>query len=895
MTHVRFDFQSPLALIRQWQLRADGASLLEVLITGYTLDLAFFEKRCVSLARGLGARITVLADAHQSVHDPADVRLAGTSYQHANVGCQGAFHPKLAVLVGEEDVWVAIGSGNPTTSGWGHNDELWLVLKSSRTTGPAALLELADWLRRLHSHVKMPTWIASTVIEIADMVIPEVTDDSVPALRILGNLKKPIIDQLPAVEVNSLALSAPFFDYASAAVRELVGRFKPKSLIVGIQPRLGSYDGVSLVAATAHVPSAAFRDLPDSDGRVSHGKLVEWTVDGKSTALIGSPNLSYAALLSSTEEGGNCELAVVFPVDQTLLPEGTDVAVETIRQRSTLSAAAEPRLSPPVTLLGARRELQGITVELIVESSVPIVIETSPNGGPGTWQQCHVIRPDGASLSGVVAERFQAPEQMGAAVRAVVDDPKTPYTTPAVFLTDTARCLPRQVNSSAPRLKHQFGDFFSDEKLQRRFEADLLRLLAENASQRSQSAASRPTRQQPARASSTDRWTLWLQGTEATIGPTFTASLFPFSAAARTPTPAQLQQWDVDLAGASEDIAEGEDPESVDPIADDEEESGERLPPVVPPAMRHKMRHFAIKLSARSRATPQPSLELRMLVLRLILDLLAAGVWGPDDDGWRAPVADAIIALPPTADEEVPDRALDFLGSLAAVGLALLAQGASLHGGREQDLIFRKAWEAASLHAAMAEIGLSEQYLYQPAEGYSRVAGLAGVESVIELAQDYVNDSNAAVRTAVEDAAAEKGWDVKFGDGLWIVSAAQATPRAVAAKIATVIGEHEKTCGVFVETKRGKCVLLRHNSILAVAENNCWRVGKLRSSLSTPASRLSEGSLGGEAYSLANPPQSVTELCGQIGVESEQVRLFLKPARTVLESGSGHTTPESTF
>lgn len=870
MTHVRFDFQSPLALIRQWQQRADSARLLEVLITGYTLDLAFFEKRCVSMARGLGARITVLADAHQSVHDPADVRLAGTSYQHANVVCQGAFHPKLAVLIGEEDVWVAIGSGNPTTSGWGHNDELWLVLKSSRQAGPTALSELANWLRRLHSHVKMPTWIASTVIEIADMVTPEVTDDSVPALRVLGNLETPIIGQLPAVEVHSLALSAPFFDYASAAVRELVARFKPKDLIVGIQPRLGSYDGASLAAATAHVPGTLFRDLPDSDGRVSHGKLVEWSVDGKSNALIGSPNLSYAALLSSTEKGGNCELAVIFPVDQTLLPEGTNVAVETIRQRSTLSEVAEPRQSPPVTLLGARREPEGITVELIVDSSVPVVIETSPNGGPGTWQQCHVVRPGGTSGSDVVVERFQAPEQMGAAVRAVVDNPNTPYTTPAVFLTDTTRCLPRQVNSSAPRLKQQFGDFFSDEKLQRRFEVDLLRLLAENASQRSQSTHSRPARQHSARASGNDRWTLWLEGTEATIGPTFTSSLFPFASAARTSRATPLQQWDIDLADASEDIPEDEDAESVDPITDDEE-SGVRRPPIVPTAMHQKMQGFAIKLASKARKTPRPSLELRMLVLQLVLDLLAAGVWGPDDEQWRAPLADSVTALPPSNDEDVPDRALDFLGSLAAVGLALLNQDASLSGGREKDLIFRRSWETASLYAAMAQIELSEQYLYQPAEGYSRVAGLAGVEAVIELAQDFVNDANAAVRAAAYDVAAEKGWEVEFDDGLWTVSAPHAVARTAAAKIATVIGEYEKTCGVIVTTERGKCALLRHNMALAVAENNCWRVSRLPSSLSTPSSLLSEGPLKGEAFSLRTPPAAVVDLADRLGVSLERL------------------------
>ncbi len=484
MTHVRFDFQSPLALIRQWQQRVDGARLLEVLITGYTLDLAFFEKRLVSMARGLGARITVLADAHQAVHDPADVRLAGMSYQHANVSCRGAFHPKLAVLVGEEDVWIAIGSGNPTTSGWGHNDELWLVLRSSRRSGPAALTELSQWLSALHRHVAMPSWIASTVAEVAAIITPDVTDDSVPALRILGNLERRFIDQLPLGRVDSLALAAPFFDPASSAVREFVARFKPDQLIVGFQPTLSSYAGSSLVDAAGQAAHAEFRDLPEADRRMSHGKLVEWALEGQYMAMVGSPNLSYAALLASTDQGGNCELAAVFGVDQSLMPEGTNVALDVLRTRSTMPADSQSRQKPPVTLLGARRQDDGITVELLAGTDAAILIETSPNGGPGTWQQCHVIRPSTNAVLGAIVSRFQAPEQMGAAVRAVVDDPKQPYITPAVFLTDTTRCLPRQVDSSAPRLRQQFGDVFSDEKLQRRFETDLLRLLAENAAHR---------------------------------------------------------------------------------------------------------------------------------------------------------------------------------------------------------------------------------------------------------------------------------------------------------------------------------------------------------------------------------------------------------------------------
>lgn len=873
MTHARIDFQSPLALIRQWQQRADGARLLEVLITGYTLDLVFFEKRCISMARGLGARVTVLADAHEAVHDPADVRLAGTSYQHANVSCRGAFHPKLAVLVGEEEVWIAIGSGNPTTSGWGHNDELWLVLRSSRHSGPTALNQLARWLRALRLYVAMPSWIASTVSEVADMITPEVTDESVPALQVLGNLDRPFIDQLPLMRVNTLTLTAPFFDRASTAVRDLVTRFNPDQLIVGFQPTLSSYSGWSLAEAAAGVERVEFRDLPELDRRLSHGKLVEWTVDGKSTAMVGSPNLSYAALLTSTHRGGNCELAAVFAVDQSLLPDGTNVALEVLRCRSTIPTQPPSHSKPPVTLLGARRDELGITVELLAASDAAIVIETSPTGGPGTWLQCHVIRPSMLSAHEILIAQFQVPEQMGAAVRAVVDDGAEVFVSPAVFLTDTTRCLPRQTDSNAPRLRQQLGDVFSDEKLQRRFETDLLRLLAENAAHRTKAASSPTAHRRPTAASSIDRWTLWLQGTEATIGPNFTASLFPFALAAKTPTPARLQQWDVDLGGATEDIPEDQDPEEFEPEADEVDSAG-RPPPVVPVSMHQKMRSFAVKLARKSQEHPHPSLELRMLVVQLILDLLAAGVWGPNDETWRTPLSDAIVALPPSDDEAVPERALDFLGSLAAVGLALLGQDASLHGGRADDIIFRRAWDAISLHVAFAEPELSEQYLYLPAQGYSRVAGLAGVETMITLARDYVNDADTGVRGAIADLAAEKGWITELEDGVWQVSAGRATPRFVAGRIATVLGEFDTTCAIFVESDQGKCALIRSGRAIAIAENRCWKVIRMPFSSSSPSSQVNDEPVRSRAFPLTDPPSEVSDLVHQAGVELERVRNF---------------------
>ena len=113
-------FASPLDLLAQWRNDLpDGPPLRELLVLGYTVDLAFFERFCVPAARQLGARVTVLGDSARSVHDAVDVRFAGRAYQHGLAASGGAFHPKLAVLAGDEHLWMAIGSGNPHHVGLG--------------------------------------------------------------------------------------------------------------------------------------------------------------------------------------------------------------------------------------------------------------------------------------------------------------------------------------------------------------------------------------------------------------------------------------------------------------------------------------------------------------------------------------------------------------------------------------------------------------------------------------------------------------------------------------------------------------------------------------------------------------------------------------------------------
>ncbi|MFC7561989.1 hypothetical protein ACFQU9_01725 [Actinomadura namibiensis] len=162
-----WEFTSPLALLNEWRDREDGADLHEFLLLGSAVDLPFLERVAVPAARAMGARITVVGDAARGRYDPVDVRMAGRAYFHGLAACAGAFHPKVALLVGERDIVAAVGSGDPTMDGWGHDDELWTVLRGTREAVPAALAQLGEWLQMLPAGVAVPEYVDALLQEIA--------------------------------------------------------------------------------------------------------------------------------------------------------------------------------------------------------------------------------------------------------------------------------------------------------------------------------------------------------------------------------------------------------------------------------------------------------------------------------------------------------------------------------------------------------------------------------------------------------------------------------------------------------------------------------------------------------------------------------------------------------
>lgn len=406
----------------------------ELLIFSYTTSLDFFERFALSHARALGALVTVVSDATMVSADPVSVRRAGAAYLDARAVCpgSGAFHPKLFVLVGEQEARVAIGSGNLTMAGWHGNAELLTVLRANGEGGPTVIAEVAAFLRRLAvSPITFSPGTVEALARVADRLDQIPAGD--PGPRLLDNLESPIFEALPELTTDELICSAPYFDADLTAIGRLVDRFSPRQLSVLLESRT-SVDGPCLVELLRQ-RGGELRWISDED-RFHHGKLIEWAANNRRWALTGSPNLSSRALLGSVAEGANCEIALLAEVESSRAP-ATEIPLE----RSAIELNFEPdedEDSSRVLLLAAVRVENAVHLRLHGPLKQASRIQSYDTVGDG-WR---TVAPLEAGHDRYEVGIERAP--VSRALRVLLDDGTASN---QVFVTDLARVLRPQMEA----------------------------------------------------------------------------------------------------------------------------------------------------------------------------------------------------------------------------------------------------------------------------------------------------------------------------------------------------------------------------------------------------------------------------------------------------------------
>jgi hypothetical protein len=121
--------------------------------TTYALSLSFFEAVILdALVRGGGREALILADVAgaRAALSEQGARRVGKDYDVEPVMVRGGvFHPKLSVLIGDDECHLLVGSGNLTFGGWGGNLEI--IEHLHPTFAADAIEDAADLFDRLSS------------------------------------------------------------------------------------------------------------------------------------------------------------------------------------------------------------------------------------------------------------------------------------------------------------------------------------------------------------------------------------------------------------------------------------------------------------------------------------------------------------------------------------------------------------------------------------------------------------------------------------------------------------------------------------------------------------------------------------------------------------------------
>jgi hypothetical protein len=222
------------------------------------------------------------------------------------------------------------------------------------------------------------------------------------------------------------------------------------------------------------------------------------------------------------------------------------------------------------------------------------------------------------------------------------------------------------------------------------------------------------------------------------------------------------------------------------------------------------------------------------LVTRIVIQLLAHGVWDLDDESWRDMLADLAFAL--VADDRLSGDARQVAVTEAAICMGLLYGGASLTGGAPADLVAARAWKKLKPHITEADPDLAGTLLIPPRNARAVVLSYQDLEQMIMMSWE---DDPAAI---ILPELAERGWELTRDGSMYQVSGGFSNPVIAVARVATLLGDHLDTVLVRAHSgNRWAFVLWRRpDLVLAHVPGNTWRHYHLDGSF-TPASRLGGG------------------------------------------------------
>lgn len=290
-------------------------------ITSYSFGLRMFDQYVLRMVSQSPLNAVVFADQEKLAEvwsnlpesDEYLARRAGSRYLLRGVRSEGggAFHPKTYLFARADGATLVVGSGNLTRDGIDSGHEVFTSFESSRESDLPSMRAWAEWMSRLVEAEADDTlskrWAA---LRESNLWMLGPSEGSL----FLANDRESMINQLVGQlreGVAELHVTAPFFDREATALLELVRSCRPDQLRLYVGAGMKVH-GPSLTKVLSEVGDV--RVLRYEPHNFVHAKLIgAIEPSDRGVLLVGSPNLSGAALLGVCTEpgGGNWEAAVL--------------------------------------------------------------------------------------------------------------------------------------------------------------------------------------------------------------------------------------------------------------------------------------------------------------------------------------------------------------------------------------------------------------------------------------------------------------------------------------------------------------------------------------------------------------------------------------------------------
>lgn len=279
--------------------------------TTYGFEPLFFEE-CLLRTKGLAgaSRIVVMADEAELQRQATSTRKPPRWFNQRylvapmRVARGGVFHPKVALLLGEKEATLIVGSANLTAAGCTRNLELINVLRFSlETNDPDPNIGLVDdALRFFHACLQCTS---PGIREIMGDWIPEAKVTQSSPLKLVHTLDGPLwplIDKADAVKVLS-----PFYDTDLRLVRRLKEQIPKASITLIAQQHTSLLPVAELDRLKKGV---RLQELRGESNRLLHAKFCIIESGRRVKIIAGSANFTEAAF-----DGRNVEACLVWEDD----------------------------------------------------------------------------------------------------------------------------------------------------------------------------------------------------------------------------------------------------------------------------------------------------------------------------------------------------------------------------------------------------------------------------------------------------------------------------------------------------------------------------------------------------------------------------------------------------